>query len=43
MHEDYDGLELHHSVVSEKTQEVSYYDYSYDPDDPCEEEMGSIL
>lgn len=44
VHEDYDGLELHHAVaVSEKTQEVSYYDYSYDPDDPCEEEMGSIL
>jgi hypothetical protein len=42
VHEDYDGLELHHAV-SEKTQEVSYYDYSYDPDDPCEEEMGSIL
>ena len=37
-HEDYDGLELHHTV-SEKTQETSYYDYSYDP----EEEMGSIL
>ncbi|KAL7454900.1 hypothetical protein ACHAWC_006494 [Mediolabrus comicus] len=43
VHEDYDGLELHHHAVSEKTQEVSYYDYSYDPDDPCEEEMGSIL
>jgi hypothetical protein len=40
LHEDYDGSELHHSV-SEKTH-ATYYDYSYDPEDHCEE-MGSIL
>jgi hypothetical protein len=40
LHEDYDGLELHHSV-SEMTQ-VDYYDYSYDPEEHCGE-MGSIL
>lgn len=40
VHEDYDGLELHHSV-SEMTQ-VSYYDYSYDPEEHSGE-MGSIL
>ena len=40
LHEDYDGLELHHSVC-EKTQ-VSYYNYSYDPEEHFEEK-GSIL
>eukprot|EP00986_Skeletonema_menzelii_P004174 scaffold1397_cov135-Skeletonema_menzelii.AAC.4 len=39
-HEDYDGLELHHSV-GEKMQ-VSYYNYSYDPEEHFEEK-GSIL
>lgn len=40
LQEDYDGLELHHSVC-EKTQ-VSYYNYSYDPEEHFEEK-GSIL
>lgn len=40
LHEDYDGLEMYHSV-SEKTR-ASYYDYSYDPEEHCGE-MGSIL
>ncbi|KAK1747697.1 hypothetical protein QTG54_001660 [Skeletonema marinoi] len=40
LHEDYDGLELHHTV-SEKTH-ASYYNYSYEPEESFEE-MGPIL
>lgn len=40
LHEDYDELEMHHSVGEEAHS--SYYNYSYDPEEECGE-MGSIL
>lgn len=40
LHEDYDELEMHHSVSEEAHS--SYYNYSYDPEEDCGE-VGSIL
>mmetsp|Transcript_24818 Transcript_24818/g.35520 ORF Transcript_24818/g.35520 Transcript_24818/m.35520 type:complete len:155 (-) Transcript_24818:150-614(-) len=40
LHEDYDELEMHHLVREEAHS--SYYNYSYDPEEDCEE-MGSIV
>jgi hypothetical protein len=40
IHEDYDGLQVHHAVY-QKTQE-SYYDFSFDPENRCGE-TGAIL
>ncbi len=40
LHEDYDELEMHHSVREEAHS--SYYNYSYDPEEDCGE-VGSIL